>query len=84
MRVPPDGHALIMPHGDLTVTEATVVAWLKQPGDPVKKGETVVEVETAKAVSPIESPADGVLGEILAPVDTVVKMGQQLAVIRAR
>jgi pyruvate/2-oxoglutarate dehydrogenase complex dihydrolipoamide acyltransferase (E2) component len=70
-----------MPHGDLTVTEATVVKWYKKVGDPVAKGETVVDVETDKAVTYIESPIDGVLVQILEPEGKVVKMGQQLAVI---
>ncbi len=75
------GQAFIMPHGDLTVTEATVVSWLKKVGDPVKVGEAIVEVETAKAILSVDSPFAGVLVEILTPADTVVKMGQQLAVI---
>jgi len=78
-----EGTPLIMPHGDLTVTEATVVAWLKQPGDAVKTGEIVVEVETAKAILSVESQMDGVLVEIVAPVNTVVKMGEQLGTLRA-
>jgi 2-oxoisovalerate dehydrogenase E1 component len=78
-----EGTPLIMPHGDLTVTEATVVAWLKQPGDAVKAGEIVVEVETAKAILSIESQIDGRLVEIVAPVNAVVKMGEQLGTLRA-
>ena len=77
-----EGESLNMPHGDLTVTEATVVGWLKKPGDRLRRGETVVEVETAKSISPIESPIDGVLVRILAPEGTVVKMGQRLAIIQ--
>lgn len=73
---------LIMPNMDLTITEATVVSWLKQPGEAVAAGEAVVEMETDKAVVPIESPADGVLAEILAPAGTTVALGQQLGTIR--
>ena len=75
------GIALTMPHGDLTVTEATVVQWLKGMGDEVASGEPVVEVETDKAASQLEAPAAGKLAEILAPEGTVVAMGQVLAVI---
>ena len=78
------GESLDLPHGDLTVTEATIVGWLKQPGDPLRRGETVVEVETAKSISPVESPIDGVLVRILTPAGAVVKMGQQLAIIRSQ
>jgi 2-oxoisovalerate dehydrogenase E1 component len=73
---------LVMPNMDLTITEATVVKWLKQPGQAVRAGEEIVEMETDKAVVPIESPADGTLLEILATDGTIVKLGQQLAIIQ--
>jgi 2-oxoisovalerate dehydrogenase E1 component len=78
------GEPLIMPHGDLTVSEATVVKWHKAVGQAVKKGEVVLEVETEKAVSAIESPVTGTLAQILEPEGKVVKMGQQLAIISPR
>ena len=71
-----------MPHGDLTVTEAKVVRWLKQAGERVKAGEPVVEMETEKAVTELEAPAAGVLAAILQPEGAVVALGQQLATIR--
>jgi len=70
--------AIIMPNQDLTITEATIVRWLKTVGDSVKAGQPVAEVETEKAVSEIESPADGVISEILASEGTVVKLGQEI------
>jgi 2-oxoglutarate dehydrogenase E2 component (dihydrolipoamide succinyltransferase) len=70
-----------MPHGDLTVTEATVVKWLKNVGDALKAEEPVVEVETDKAVTTIEAPCAGKLAEILAPAGAVVKMGEQLGTV---
>jgi 2-oxoisovalerate dehydrogenase E1 component len=73
---------LVMPNMDLTITEATVVKWLKQPGQTVRTGEEIVEMETDKAVVPIESPADGTLAEILVAEGSVVKLGQQLAMIQ--
>jgi 2-oxoisovalerate dehydrogenase E1 component len=75
------GVVLSMPHGDLTVTEATVAKWYKKVGEPVAKGEGVVDVETEKAVSVVESPVDGTLAQILEPEGSVVTMGQQLAII---
>ncbi|MHC6181115.1 dihydrolipoamide acetyltransferase family protein [Clostridium sp. JNZ X4-2] len=50
-----------MPQLGLTMTEGTIVNWLKQVGDTVKKGEPVLEIETDKLTSEIESEADGVL-----------------------
>lgn len=78
---PIKGEVLTMPHGDLTVSEGTVVKWYKQVGDPVAVGEAVVDIETDKAVSFVESPVKGVLARITAPEGAVVKMGQELGVI---
>jgi 2-oxoisovalerate dehydrogenase E1 component len=75
------GELVTMPHGDLTVTEAKVVQWLKKVGDAVKKGEAIAEVETDKAVMEIEAPRDGKLVQILAPVGGIVKMGGSLGVV---
>ena len=75
------GEPLIMPHGDLTVTEAKIIAWLKKIGDPIRLGEEVVEVETEKVTFAVESPVNGRLAKILTPEGTIVKHGQQLAVI---
>ena len=73
-----------MPNQDLTITEARVIAWLKQPGDAVAKDEPVVEVETDKAVMTLDSPIAGTLVEIVAPADSVVKLGEQLGTIEPK
>ena len=75
------GTPLLMPNVDLTITEGTIVSWLKKPGEAVHRGEAVVEVETDKAVMEVESPADGTLAEILAEQGAVVALGQQLGTI---
>jgi 2-oxoisovalerate dehydrogenase E1 component len=75
------GEALILPHGDLTVSEATVVKWLKQPGEKFQKDEAIVDVETEKAVSSVEAPFAGRLSQILVPVGEKVKMGSTLGLI---
>ena len=72
----------MMPNQDLTVTEGTVVRWLKRVGEAVKLSEVLVEVETAKAIVPVESPSDGRLAEILANEGVTVQMGQPLAMIQ--
>jgi pyruvate/2-oxoglutarate dehydrogenase complex dihydrolipoamide acyltransferase (E2) component len=78
------GVPLIMPHQDLTITEATVVRWIKQVGDAVDKDETVVEVETDKATTGIDAPAAGVLAQILIREGEVVALGQQLGTIKPK
>ena len=70
-----------MPNQDLTITEGKVIGWGKQVGDQVVKGETVAEIETDKAVIAIEAPATGRLVEIVAPVETVVALGETIGIV---
>ncbi|HZK67301.1 MAG TPA: biotin/lipoyl-containing protein, partial [Chloroflexota bacterium] len=49
-----------MPQLGLTMTEGTVVKWLKQPGDDVKKGDAVFEVETDKVTQEVTSLDEGI------------------------
>ncbi len=70
-----------MPNQDLTITEGKVIGWGKKVGDHVVKGETVAEIETDKAVIAIEAPATGRLVEIVAPVETVVALGQTIGIV---
>jgi TPP-dependent pyruvate/acetoin dehydrogenase alpha subunit len=63
-----------------TVDETvTVVAWLKEPGEVVKRGEPLLEVETDKAILPVESPVLGVLCEIAAITGSEVATGDVIA-----
>lgn len=64
-----------------SVSEATIIKWLKQPGDPVEEDEAVLEIATDKVDSEVPSPVSGVLREQLFSEDTVVQVGQVLAVI---
>lgn len=57
---------------------ATVVSWAAKVGDPVKAGDVVVVVETAKAATEIEAGRDGVLAAILAPEGAEVGIGAVL------
>ncbi|MCP5370838.1 MAG: hypothetical protein H6907_03825 [Hyphomicrobiales bacterium] len=66
---------ITMPDVGEGVTEATVVAWLKQVGDPVAAGEVIVEIMTDKASMEVEAPAGGVLGEIIHGADEEVRIG---------
>ena len=77
---PADGEAIRLPHGDLTVSEAKVLNWRKQPGDGFSAGEVIAEVETDKAVMEVEAPAAGRLVRIAAPAGAMVPMGGLLAV----
>jgi 2-oxoisovalerate dehydrogenase E1 component len=76
-----NGVPVNMPNMDLIVTEATVVSWAKHVGDKVQKGEILLEIETDKAVTGVESPAEGILAEILAKAGSVVPLGHRLGTI---
>ena len=58
---------LKIPKSGMGITEATIAKWHKAVGDTVNEGEIVVDVETAKAIEEVPSPATGVLKEILLP-----------------
>ncbi|MBV8593391.1 MAG: dihydrolipoamide succinyltransferase, partial [Caulobacteraceae bacterium] len=58
-----------------SVTEATVARWIKKAGDPVKRDEVLVELETDKVSLEVASPADGVLAEIVAGEGATVTPG---------
>lgn len=59
--------------------EARLVAVLKQPGEPVKRDEPIYQMETDKAVMDVESPYEGTLLEWLAPIDTILPIGGEVA-----
>jgi len=64
------------------MTEGRVVEWLKQPGEPIARGEVVLVIETDKANVEVESWTEGRLEKILvAPGDEWLPVGTPLAVI---
>ncbi len=74
---------VIMPALELAQETGKVLRWLKQPGDSVRKGEPIVEIETDKVTVEVEAPASGVLGGVTARAGDVVPVGQTIAVIAA-
>src|SRR4051794_31120092 len=64
-----------------SVTEGTVLTWLKQEGEPVEADETIVEVSTDKVDAEVPAPASGVLAKIHAQEGETVQVGQLLAEI---
>ena len=65
-----------------SVSEATVATWFKKQGEAVKKDEPVCELETDKVTLEVNSPADGVLEEVLAQQGATVTPGAILARIK--
>ena len=70
-----------MPALGMNQETGRLLAWLKREGDPVDKGEPLMEIETDKATVEVESPAAGVLGRVSAQVGDEVPVGRPVAVI---
>ena len=70
---------IAMPKLSDSMEEATVLRWLKQPGDPVARGEPLVEVETDKATVVYEAEQDGVLSEIAVGESESAALGAVIA-----
>ena len=64
-----------------SVSDATIAAWHKKPGDAVKRDENLVDLETDKVVLEVPAPADGVLKEIKFETGATVTSSQLLAII---
>ena len=73
---------LIMPKMGESITEATILKWLKKPGDAIKQDEAVLEIATDKVDSEVPSPVSGVLGEVLFNEGDVVAVGKAVAIIQ--
>jgi pyruvate dehydrogenase E2 component (dihydrolipoyllysine-residue acetyltransferase) len=72
-----------MPKMGDTMEEGKILRWIKQEGDPVKRGESLAEVETDKVNIEIESFASGVLRKILIPEGESAPIGAGIALIGA-
>lgn len=72
---------LIMPKMGESITEATVLSWLKKPGDKIELEESVLEVATDKVDTEIPSTHAGILKEILVPQGQLVQVGSPIAIL---
>jgi len=64
-----------------SVADATLVAWHKRAGDPVRRDENLVDLETDKVVLEVPAPTDGVLADIKVENGATVTSGQVLALL---
>jgi pyruvate dehydrogenase E2 component (dihydrolipoamide acetyltransferase) len=71
--------SVVMPALEMAQETGKLVSWKKKEGEPVKKGEILLEVETDKAVVEIEAGGDGILSAVTAKPDDVVPVGQVIA-----
>lgn len=72
---------LVMPKMGESITEATILHWLKNPGDTIEQDESLLEVATDKVDTEVPSTHAGVLKEVLAKEGDVVKVGKPIAII---
>jgi pyruvate dehydrogenase E2 component (dihydrolipoamide acetyltransferase) len=70
---------ILMPQLGETMTEATVEKWRKAEGDPIKKGDVILEITTDKATLEVESSIVGVLKKILAPEKVTLPVNTVIA-----
>lgn len=73
---------VVLPNLGFGMEEGQLLAWLKVPGDAVRKGEPLAEIEGDKTTVELEALADGVLEEQRVPAGTTVPVGTVLARIR--
>ena len=72
---------ITMPALSDTMSNGRLVKWIKKPGDSIKKGEVIAEVETDKAVMDVEAFQDGYLSGPLAAEGTEAPVGQIIGYI---
>ena len=74
---------ILLPQWGMEMDEGTVVRWLKKEGDQVEEGEPLVEIETAKLTTELESFASGILTRIVVPEGGTVPIRAVLAILTA-
>lgn len=72
---------LVMPKMGESIIEATILHWLKKPGDKIEQDESLLEVATDKVDTEVPSTHAGTLKEVLAKEGEVVKVGKTIAII---
>ena len=71
-----------MPKLGESIQEGTITKWFVKEGDTVEEDDMLFEVATDKVDSEIPSPVDGIISKILFPEDSLVAVGEVLAVVR--
>jgi len=72
---------IVMPKLGESIQEGTITKWFVKEGDTVQEDDILFEVATDKVDSEIPSPVDGVLTKILFPENSLVPVGEVLALI---
>ena len=72
---------VIMPQAGQDLETGLVKQWLKSVGDPVTKGEPIVQIETEKVNLDVEAPATGVLLRIVVPGETETPIFSTIGIV---
>jgi pyruvate dehydrogenase E2 component (dihydrolipoamide acetyltransferase) len=72
---------VVMPKMGESLTEGTIVKWLKKPGDKIERDEMILEISTDKVDTEVPSPVSGILQEVLAEENQTVEVGEVIAKI---
>jgi pyruvate/2-oxoglutarate dehydrogenase complex dihydrolipoamide acyltransferase (E2) component len=72
-----------LPKIGMTMEEATIVRFCKQPGEAFRKGDPLYEMETEKISQEVEATGDGVMVEHAVPEGSTVRVGEPVCVIDA-
>ena len=72
---------IVLPQWGMEMQDGVIVRWLKNEGDAVQEGEPLVEIETAKMQTELESTVSGVLDRIVAQEGDIVPIRGVLCVI---
>jgi pyruvate/2-oxoglutarate dehydrogenase complex dihydrolipoamide acyltransferase (E2) component len=70
---------ITMPKFGMTMEEGSIVRWLRQPGEPIQKGQVLLEIESDKAVVEVTSEFTGTVIRHLAPMGEMLKCGTPIA-----
>ncbi len=72
---------ILLPQWGMGMNEGQVVRWLKAVGDPVVKGDPLVEIESTKVSAEVEATSDGTLGRIIVEEGRTVPVGTVLGLL---
>ena len=76
-------YPVTMPKWGIEMQEGTITQWHATPGQPVAKGDALLDVETEKIVNSVEAPVAGTLRRILADTGATAAVGALIAVFAA-
>lgn len=72
---------LILPSMGESITEATIIRWLKNEGDFIKEDDIILDIATDKIDSSVPSPINGILKKKLFNPEEIAKIGTPIAII---